>query len=737
VDSGDLTVWQTHFGWQIDATNSADFDQDGDVDGRDFLIWQRNVGRTESIIEMAFSQDNGVTFTAFEDFSPEKQLTLTGNDGTKEIIVRFRDEVGNAMDIQDTIILDTHAPVPFDAVLLGSFLNPTPAQGDRFGQVMATVGNNTVVGVRLDDAVGQDSGAIYIFDTDSESPTFGNLLKTITNPKNANYEYFGSSVTTLGNNIVVGATFAHASPGESTGGAVYIFDGDSTSPVFGSLLKTILNPTPSGYDEFGKVITTIGSNIVVAAPYDYNGGADQSGAIYVFDGNPASPTFGNRLKTILNPTPGIDDNFGENITTLGNNIVVMVPNDDAERTDSGVVHIFDGDRSSPTFGNLLKTITNPTPNYFELFGTNVFTVEDLIVVTMPNEDAGGTDVGVVYVFDGDRSSPTFGNLLKTIANPTPNYFDRFGTSVTALGNDIVIAAPYDNAFASESGVIYVFDGDRSSPTFGNLLKTIANPTPGYYDHFGSTITSVGNYIVVTASEDDTGGIGVGAVYVFDSDRSSPIFGDPLKTIISPTPLSGEDFGSNFITTANDLIIADPSNKAGTIYSSGAVYYYKFKVLSILINNDQATTNSPDVMLTLAANDNLTSQSNLQMAFSQDGINFTSYEPFMATKQITLEGPDGEKTVYVRFRDEAGNVSEFSDTIILQQGGAGSLSSASIEPLDQTAPSSVNIPERTPLFWQATAVNHFVDQKKTKTDLDLEPKPRKHRRFKRRNGSHSQ
>jgi hypothetical protein len=75
------------------------------------------------------------------------------------------------------------------------------------------------------------------------------------------------------------------------------------------------------------------------------------------------------------------------------------------------------------------------------------------------------------------------------------------------------------------------------------------------------------------------------------------------------------------------------------------------------------------VLTLDAIDNLTAQQNLQMSFSQDGINFTPFEPFSQTKQITLEGGNGEKTVYVRFRDEAGNVSEFSDTIILHSKAA--------------------------------------------------------------------
>jgi hypothetical protein len=41
VESSDSAIWQQNYG-QTAAT--GDVDGDGDVDGRDFLVWQRNVG---------------------------------------------------------------------------------------------------------------------------------------------------------------------------------------------------------------------------------------------------------------------------------------------------------------------------------------------------------------------------------------------------------------------------------------------------------------------------------------------------------------------------------------------------------------------------------------------------------------------------------------------------------------------------------------------------------------------
>ncbi|TET11109.1 T9SS type A sorting domain-containing protein, partial [Candidatus Aerophobetes bacterium] len=81
--------------------------------------------------------------------------------------------------------------------------------------------------------------------------------------------------------------------------------------------------------------------------------------------------------------------------------------------------------------------------------------------------------------------------------------------------------------------------------------------------------------------------------------------------------------------------------------------------SISINNDATYTNSRTVTLTLSAT-NAT-----QMQFSNDASSWSDWEDYSTTKSWTLSSGDGTKTVYVKFKDTAGNISEaFSDDIIL-------------------------------------------------------------------------
>ncbi|NQU19318.1 hypothetical protein HQ550_04095, partial [bacterium] len=77
--------------------------------------------------------------------------------------------------------------------------------------------------------------------------------------------------------------------------------------------------------------------------------------------------------------------------------------------------------------------------------------------------------------------------------------------------------------------------------------------------------------------------------------------------------------------------------------------------TIIINNDQPYTNSISVTLSLSASDSTSGMVvGAQMQFSNDNIEWSIPEGYDATKVWILSEGDGEKTVYVRFRDVAGN-----------------------------------------------------------------------------------
>ena len=71
-----------------------------------------------------------------------------------------------------------------------------------------------------------------------------------------------------------------------------------------------------------------------------------------------------------------------------------------------------------------------------------------------------------------------------------------------------------------------------------------------------------------------------------------------------------------------------------------------------INNGSVSALSPDVTLSLSANDSASGLS--QMCFSNDSINWSSAENYAPSKTWTLSSGEGSKRVYARFSDIAGN-----------------------------------------------------------------------------------
>jgi hypothetical protein len=97
--------------------------------------------------------------------------------------------------------------------LLHTINNPTPAVNDYFGEFVTFVGDNVLIGAMRDSDDGLTSGAAWLFDGT------GNLLHRYANPHPENGDQFGNSVAAMGDNVLVGCS---AGPGH---GAAYLFEG--------------------------------------------------------------------------------------------------------------------------------------------------------------------------------------------------------------------------------------------------------------------------------------------------------------------------------------------------------------------------------------------------------------------------------------------------------------------------------------------------------------------------------
>lgn len=324
--------------------------------------------------------------------------------------------------------------------LLQTFQNPTPAPGDRFGYSIVPVGDNRVaISAPSDDFGAKNGGVVHLFDLD------GTLQQTFLNPTPKFDDWFGGSIDEFNGNVLIGCAKDDIDAWNS--GAAYLFDSST-----GDILQTYRHPDPAAFDHFGSSVATVGDRVILGTRLD-DALAHDTGAAYLFDG-----LTGELEQTYYNPTPGSDDRLGSAIAAVGDNFVITAPRDDTGASNAGAAYLFD------TSGNLLAELLNPSPGVNDNFGGFLATDEDRILIGSHNDDTGAVDAGAAYLFDDN------GDLLQTFLNPTPEEDERFGTGLALMDDRVFIGAPNANADIPAAGAVYMFQAVPEPSTIASLLS---------------------------------------------------------------------------------------------------------------------------------------------------------------------------------------------------------------------------------------------------------------------------
>jgi len=517
-------------------------------------------------------------------------------------------------NLDDTGAINSGSAYLFNATtgaLISTLANPTPASNDNFGFSVAVSGNTVVVGAYGDDTGATDRGSAYLFNA-----TTGTLVTSLANPYSSNLDsyQFGYSVAASGNTVVVGAYKDNTGYSYDRGG-VSVFNATS-----GALISTLTNPNLTYEDWFGSSVSVSGNNVVVGAYQDDNG-ATNSGSAFIFNAttgglvasltNPTpddgdgfgfsvaasgntlligdrngsayvfNTTTGVLLATLADPTAPLSEDFGISSAISGNIVVVGALYSDIGATDSGSVYVFNA-----TTGLIVATLANPTPAGYDYFGYRVAVSGDSVVVGAFGDDIGNAGSGSAYLADSGSAylfNVTTGTLVATLANPTPASNDLFGISVAVSGNTVVVGAQGDDTGAVDSGSAYVYNA-----TTGVLVATLANPTPGSGDFFGRSVAVSGNTVVVGAMLDDAGANNSGSVYIFDATT-----GTLIATLTNPTPSDGDLFGSSVAISGDTVVVGAYSDDAGGT-DNGIAYLYNATTGALVATLDNPTPASSDL-----------------------------------------------------------------------------------------------------------------------------------------------
>ncbi len=382
--------------------------------------------------------------------------------GTESLVTILTDSVSSSIVTHSTPTTDNL----FDELTYGfdpsgsKIIASDGAPQDMYGVVIATNDSKIVIGSYMDDNVGSNSGAAYVYNLDKT-----NEIKIIPSDS-ADGDYFGSAVAINSTKIVIGSPRSEI--GGTVTGAVYIYDLDGTNEIK-------ISPTNGNTNDFfGESVAINENKIVVGSSGDDENGTD-SGAIFIYDLD------GTNEVKIVSSDIAASDYFGASIAVDEDKIVVGATGDDDNGSSSGSVYVYDLDGT-----NEIK-ITASDGTSSDYFGKTVDVGNGKIVVGTPI-----LDNGVVYIYDLDGT-----NEIRVVASNGEDN-DYFGTSVNVNDNKIIVGADANNT-QDRPGFAYIYDLD------GNNETIIESGDGGGGDCFGGAVAISSDIVFVGSYYNESNG----------------------------------------------------------------------------------------------------------------------------------------------------------------------------------------------------------------------------------------
>jgi len=333
--------------------------------------------------------------------------------------------------------------VYFFDLITGAEINELlPADGaalDGFGYHTDWDGTTAVIAAATNDEVGNQAGAVYLFDTS----TWKQLAK-ITAPDAMPRDIFGSDVAINGAAVLVGA-IGDDEPGADDVGSAYLIDLET-----GLVLHRFAPAEVETSRQFGGSVAMNESFIVIADKRIQHAGF-RYGSVFVFD------RASRELVYEITAELGVGfSQFGSLVEIAGDSLLVSSPFDDENGEDAGAVFVFDLESGSLIRKLVVADSTN------ELFGTSIDSDGRYLVASALANSVGVECDCRVYVFD-----LLTGEQLLLIRYPQSDPNEIFGFPVRIQDSTLLVGSIRDDDNGVDAGAVYVFD---LSPCFADLNR---------------------------------------------------------------------------------------------------------------------------------------------------------------------------------------------------------------------------------------------------------------------------
>ena len=308
-------------------------------------------------------------------------------------------------------------------------------------------------------------------------------------------------------------------------------------------------------DYFGYSVSVDGDYAIVGA-YGEDTGGSASGAAYIFH-KTGGNTWDSGTKIVASDASA-DDFFGFSVSINGDYAIVGADHEGAGGSEAGAAYIFHRTGTN-TWDSGTKIVASDA-EASDQFSKGVSINGDYAIVGAYGESSNS---GAAYVFHRTGTN-TWDSGTKIVA-PDAAADDLFGGSVSING-DYAIVGAYGES--SSSGAAYVFY--RTGINSWDSGTKIVAPDAETGDYFGKGVSINGDYAMVGANGEDTGGSSAGASYIFH--RTGINSWDSGTKIVAPDAEAGDDFGL-FVSISSDCIIIGANHEAAGGANAGAAYIY--------------------------------------------------------------------------------------------------------------------------------------------------------------------
>jgi hypothetical protein len=255
------------------------------------------------------------------------------------------------------------------------------------------------------------------------------------------------------------------------------------------------------------------------------------------------------------------DNFGYSVSISGDYAIIGAHVESTGGNYSGAAYIFK--RTGTSWAQQTKAVASDA-EASDNFGYSVAISGDYAIVGAYGESTGGGYSGAAYIFK--LTGTSWAQEAKVFASDA-DVNDQFGTAIAISGDYAIVGAYNESTGGSGAGAAYIFK--RTGTSWAQETKVVAND-PAANDNFGDVVAISGDYAIVGSYLEDAGGSNAGAAYIFK--RTGTSWAQEAKVVASDAA-ANDLFGSSLAISGDHVIIGAYGEDAAGNYS-GAAYIFK-------------------------------------------------------------------------------------------------------------------------------------------------------------------